>query len=289
MQQAATTDPVMAADARTAQALAGFPPAQIETQRGRLAYREVGAGPPLVLLHGIGSSSGAWLNQFRSLAHRFRLIAWDAPGYGGSDDLPTETPRPTDYVASLKALTDSLIDGPFALVGHSLGALIAAAFARRHPDGVSRLLLAAPARGYAREGEDVRNRKWRERSAMLSELGGDELALRRGPALLDPEAGDEAVALARWSMRRLRPAGYAAAAHCLAHGDILRDVAALHLPVRVLCGASDTVTPPAGCRQVAAALPGSDYVEVPAAGHLLYADQPQAFDEFLIRFLSNPT
>jgi len=48
-----------------------------------ISYREAGAGPALVLLHGIGSSSASWLFQLESLAG-YRLIAWDAPGYGGS-------------------------------------------------------------------------------------------------------------------------------------------------------------------------------------------------------------
>ena len=56
-----------------------------KTSRG-IAYRETGAGPALVLLHGIGSGSAGWLFQLETLKG-YRLIAWDAPGYGESENL----------------------------------------------------------------------------------------------------------------------------------------------------------------------------------------------------------
>jgi len=57
----------------------------LKTSKG-ISYRENGAGQALVFLHGIGSQSVSWLNQLETLKG-YRLIAWDAPGYGGSDFL----------------------------------------------------------------------------------------------------------------------------------------------------------------------------------------------------------
>ena len=59
----------------------------IETERGAIAYRRAGDGPPLVCLHGIGSGSASWAAQLEALAARFDVIAWDTPGYGGSAPL----------------------------------------------------------------------------------------------------------------------------------------------------------------------------------------------------------
>src|SRR5690349_16175543 len=65
-----------------------------------ISYRETGAGQALVLLHGIGSSSAGWLVQLETLAG-YRLIAWDAPGYGESDFLTSEKPKAADYAQAL--------------------------------------------------------------------------------------------------------------------------------------------------------------------------------------------
>jgi pimeloyl-ACP methyl ester carboxylesterase len=67
----------------------------------RITYRRVGSGDPLVLLHGgFGFDSRAWQPQFDELADTFAVIAWDAPGCGGSDD-PPESFRMADYADCL--------------------------------------------------------------------------------------------------------------------------------------------------------------------------------------------
>src|SRR5512138_2010782 len=85
-----------------------------------VSYRETGAGQALVLLHGIGSSSASWLFQLESIAG-YRLIAWDAPGYGESDFLPQPEPRPADYAQALHGFLDRLLLKDVVLVGNSLG------------------------------------------------------------------------------------------------------------------------------------------------------------------------
>src|SRR5437763_52354 len=68
-----------------------------------ISYRESGAGPALVCLHGIGAASAGWILQLETL-RGYRLIAWDAPGYGESDFLPIEKPKPADYRQALHCL-----------------------------------------------------------------------------------------------------------------------------------------------------------------------------------------
>ena len=64
------------------------PPRRVETAVGAFSIREAGNGPVVVLLHGIGSGSGSWVHQIDRLSRNFRVIAWDAPGYGDSDPVP---------------------------------------------------------------------------------------------------------------------------------------------------------------------------------------------------------
>lgn len=82
-----------------------------------------------MLLHGISSGAASWQQQFASLGQNQRLIAWDAPGYGLSDGLNTTQPSAVDFATRLQALVDVLQLESFVLVGHSLGALIASAYA----------------------------------------------------------------------------------------------------------------------------------------------------------------
>src|SRR3954471_14601106 len=73
-----------------------------------ISYRESGAGPALVCLHGIGAASAGWILQLETLKG-YRLIAWDAPGYGESDFLPIAEPRPEDYAQALHEFLDRLL------------------------------------------------------------------------------------------------------------------------------------------------------------------------------------
>jgi pimeloyl-ACP methyl ester carboxylesterase len=77
---------------------------------GSVGYRETGVGRALVFLHGIGSSSASWLNQFEMLKG-YRLIAWDAPGYGDSDFLKNEQPKAGDYADALHAFLEPASQG----------------------------------------------------------------------------------------------------------------------------------------------------------------------------------
>ena len=88
---------------------------------GELAWREAGQGTALVLLHGIGAGSGSWVGQLEGLASSFRVIAWDAPGYGASAPLPQAQPLAGDYARVLAEFLQALKIDALALVGHSLG------------------------------------------------------------------------------------------------------------------------------------------------------------------------
>jgi pimeloyl-ACP methyl ester carboxylesterase len=72
-----------------------FPPRSTATAGGTIGYREAPGEAPLVLLHGIGSGATSWVRQLEAFGGRFRVLAWDAPGYGESDPLPAAQPRRT--------------------------------------------------------------------------------------------------------------------------------------------------------------------------------------------------
>ena len=264
--------------------LARFPPQRISAQGRAVSYHQVGAGDPVVFLHGIGSGGASWLQQLETWPSAQRRIAWDAPGYGGSTPLPSPTPSARDYAAALASFLDSLELDCVDLVGHSLGALMALSLAAHWPARVRRLILADPARGYGSENAGVRDRKLAERVAAMDADGPAGLARNRAQKLLSANAPSFALSLVAWNMSRLRPAGYKQASHMLAHSDILADAERYAGPALVLCGAEDIITPPAIARKVASALEPGAYQEIPNAGHASYVERPDVFNETVRRY-----
>jgi pimeloyl-ACP methyl ester carboxylesterase len=233
--------------------------------------------PTLVLLHGIGSGSASWLPCALELASDHHIIAWDAPGYGGSTPLPEAAPRAEAYAARLEDTLAALGVARCLLVGHSLGAIVAAAYARAHPARLAGLVLLCPAGGYGALGQEAeRERVRHERLSTLEALGIAGLAATRGPKLLRPESSVEARAWAQWNMAQLHEPGYRQAVELLC-GEALPRHAPAPVPTWVHVGAQDTVTPPAKVRTLAAAFGiAPDAVgEIADAGHLCAIEQPR--------------
>ena len=256
------------------QALALFPPQEMLTPLGRVHYRAAGRAPAVshVLLHGIGSGSASWVRQLQAadaapLAAQVRLLAWDAPGYESTDPVAPDWPQASDYAARLWAWLDALnMPQPITLVGQSLGALMAASAAVLQPARVARLVLLAPAAGYADASEEERTRKLADRLALLEQLGPAGMAEARAAGMLSPQAAPELLTVVRAAMARVHPAGYTQAARLLAHGDLLADLARLTCPVQVASGSADKLTPPAACDRVAAGC-GVSRLDLGPVGH----------------------
>lgn len=249
----------------------------------RVSHREAGTGEPLVLLHGIGSGAGSWANQLGALPAR--AIAWDAPGYGASALLPGESPDAGTYADALAVLLDSLSVDRCVLVGQSLGAIVAARFAADRPERVRRLVLLSPARGHAALPEAERRKKLDERIDAMTRLGPVEHARQRAPNQLGPHASLASLALVQENMERLRPDGYAQAAHLLARSDIAVDARRCRMRVIVASGSADRITPEAGCRAVATLFPDAEYRSLGPVGHAAYAEAPAAVNALLTEAL----
>jgi pimeloyl-ACP methyl ester carboxylesterase len=268
--------------------LARFPAQQVSLDAQRvLGYREAAStgsdALPLVLLHGIGSGAASWVQQFEVLGASRRVLAWDAPGYGASTPVAAQSPVAADYAAVLNDWLGVLGIERCVLVGHSLGAIIAGAFAAANPQRVAGLLLLSPAGGYGAATAEVRETKRDQRLAMLNELGPQGLADKRSANMLSAHANAEAREWVRWNMSRVIPHGYAQATHLLANADLASDLAACHGRVSVAVGAEDTITPPAACERIAQAARIPLQV-VPHAGHAGYIEAPAAYTAIIDTF-----
>ncbi|MEO8545135.1 MAG: alpha/beta hydrolase [Betaproteobacteria bacterium] len=226
-----------------------------------------------VLLHGIGSASGSWLAQLQQVqgarAPASHVLAWDAPGYGASTALTMDAPVAADYALRMWLWLDALgaqAAGPLTLVGHSLGALMAAAAAAMAPGRVTRLILLAPAQGHARVDAAERERKLADRLANLAALGPAGMAHTRASAMLSARASADQLAFVEHVMAQVHPAGYTQAARLLSGGDLLADLLAVDCPVLVASGSADTITPAPGCQSLARQV-DAPYVSLGPVGH----------------------
>lgn len=268
-----------------------FPARQVALPgAAQVQVRSCGQGPALVCLHGIGSGAASWLRLAQCIAPQAQLIAWDAPGYGRSSPLAQPAPLATDYAQRLLQLLDALQIERCVLLGHSLGALVAAAAAQPGSALASRitsLILLSPARGYGAAELQEKSASVRHgRLQTLEQLGIAGMAEQRSANLLSEHASALQRAWVRSIMGQLQPQGYRQAIELLCGDDLLAYTPPA-MPVRVLCGALDTVTPPSACAAVASAC--AQPLELIAnAGHACYVEQPQAVFEAIRSALCVP-
>ncbi len=167
------------------------------------------------------------------------------------------------------------------LVGHSLGALVASAFAAKFPERVIHLVLADAAQGYGNAAPEQREQVWRNREQQMA-LGGDILAQTRAAKLLRPGARAEDIATVASGMRALRPEGYLAAAWMLAHDDIHGWLKRYSGTFEVWCGEQDAITQPELVQGLALRY-GMPFIAIPQAGHASYLDNDAFFNQQLLR------
>ncbi|MGE0717536.1 MAG: alpha/beta fold hydrolase [Alphaproteobacteria bacterium] len=251
-----------------------------------LSIRETGQGTPLVLLHGIGSGSLSWAGQYDAFAARHRVIAWDMPGYGGSAPVAAAEPCAADYADALADLLDTLDIATADVFGHSLGALIAAAFAHRHAARVRSLVLGSPATGYGNESPEARAEKLRARLKPMEELGATGRAAARAVALLGADASSEALGLVRRVMEMVPADGFRRAAILSSRSDIFDHAPGIGAPTLVFCGTADQVTSTASSQRVATSIAGAAYVDLPGLGHACYVEAPAIVNALVAGFLT---
>lgn len=231
---------------------------------------------PFILLHGIGSGSGSWIEQLCD-ERLSRVLAWDAPGYADSTPLKADEPSAQDYAEQLWAWLDAMQIADVHLVGHSLGCIMAASAAHLQPGRIKSLTLLAPAQGYGTAANEVRQQKRDERLQAVQTLGLKKMAELRAPRLLAPNAPQSQIELATHMMSRLNERGYMQATHMLSSAHIRADLqgfqSASTAPIQIACGDLDVITPPQACKKLAEAI-AAPYTNLPSAGHACALEAP---------------
>ena len=246
---------------------------------------EAGDGEPLLFLHGVGGDSASWAPQIAAFSPRFRAIAWDMPGYGGSP-APDRMTFPA-LADALGGLLDRLALERVHLVGHSMGGMVAQEFAAARPERVASLVLSATSPAFGRPDGDFQTRFVEARLAPLDDgKTMADLADETVATMLGPDADAEGAAIARRSMAAVPEATYRAAIACLVAFDRRDALAGYRMPVLVLAGETDTNAPAPMMEKMAGRIPGAEYVCIEGTGHLGNLENPAAFNAAVAGFLS---
>jgi 3-oxoadipate enol-lactonase len=252
----------------------------------RIAVDHAGAGPLALLLHGVGGNRSNWRDQLPVFAQHFQAVAWDARGYGDSDDYDGPLDM-ADFSADLLRVIDHFRAPRAHLIGLSMGGMIAMDFYQRHPDQVASLVLCDTGPGLRRTMSDAGVEEFlRLRKApLLAGRQPAEFAPVVARSLVSPAARAGALDQLVASLSRLHPQSYLKALECVTRYDGIGDLRGYRVPALVVVGADDTLTPPSVSERMAAEIPGAELCVIDDAGHLSNIEQPEAFNRRVLDFL----
>jgi 3-oxoadipate enol-lactonase len=252
----------------------------------RIAYERSGKGPLVVFLHGIGGNRTSWRCQCQALSGQFTTVAWDARGYGQSDDY--EGPLDFGYFAEdLNRLLDSLGVETAHLAGLSMGARILMDFAPRYSDRIATLTLCDCFSGFEatlspeKQEEFIRLRQ----KPLLEGKSFADLAPALITSLVGPNCSAEARQALHDSILALHVDSYLKTIAASVGFDRSNDIAAIQVPVQLIYGEHDRLTPPSIGEDLLAHLTDARLDIIPDAGHLSNLEQPDRFNNILKPFL----
>jgi pimeloyl-ACP methyl ester carboxylesterase len=258
----------------------------VDGPRGPVAYeRWGGEGPPLVLVAGLGQRAAQWGELPRLLAGRFTVLAPDNRGVGGSKGGREFTLE--GAADDLALLLDDAGVTAAAVLGVSMGGLIATLFAARHGQRLTHLVIASSvARLTPSHARVLRFFEIVQTRLTPAEAAEVFMAFAFGSAYADRFPGFVDQAARIWTLEESdRPGVLRQVAHLKGGWDLRPAAATIACPALVVAGELDPIAPASGTRELAAAIPGAQFREVPGAAHSVLAEGGSALLTELLAFL----
>jgi pimeloyl-ACP methyl ester carboxylesterase len=266
---------------------------EVDPARTTVSFAELGDGPPLLLIHGLGGVWETWLENIPHLARRWRVIAPDLPGFGDSP-MPGWEISVQAYGALIRRFCRTLGIDSAPLIGNSMGGFIAAEEAVSEPDLVRKLVLVSAAgvshARMMREPAEAAGRMARAATPLL--LKNHQRAFRRPrlrnqmlrhvahrPSQMRPELV--------WEIANggLNAPGIVAAIRGLAGYDILDRLDDVGIPTLIVWGRNDLIVPVSDALEYQRLIRNSELVIFERCGHIPMAERPVRFNRLLDRFL----
>ncbi len=241
---------------------------------GGFDYVDEGQGPVLLLLHGLFGALSNWQDVVRAFAPDFRVIIPLLP----ICDLPLPQAGVPGLVAYVERFVEAMgLTGPATLLGNSLGGHIALVYTLKNPARVSRLVLA----GSSGLFEDSMGGSFPKRGnyAYVQERVGYTFY---DPKVATPELVDEVFNVTNSNAKCLRIISIARSAQ---RHNIGKELPRIAVPVLLVWGLNDTITPPSVAHDFARLLPRATLRFLDHCGHAPMMERPAAFNAYLREFL----
>ena len=254
-------------------------------EKPKIAIDHGGAGELLVFMHGIGGNRTNWADQLRVFSDSFHAVAWDARGYGESDDY--EGPLDFgDFAGDLLKLLDHFNASKAHLCGLSMGGRIAQDFYARHPDRVATLTLVATFHGFQNFSDEEKQRFVDLRKKPLVEgKEPKDIAPVVAKTLIGPNASEAQYQRLVASMAMLHKESYIKTVEATTYYNRTADLDKISVPTLLVYGEHDSLTRPELGKEMHERIKGSEMVVIENTGHLINLEQPEAFNRAAMAFL----
>lgn len=258
---------------------------QVEIDGLRIAYRLAGEGQPVVFLHGFFGDHRVWRRQIE-LANEYQVVAWDAPGCGGSS-VPPETWRLRDYAVCLSAFIHELGLARPHLVGNSFGGSLALQLYALDPSLPRSLVLADTYAGWS--GSFAPEVVEQRLAGSLRDLGlpVEQVVAKWVPGFVTAAAPTSVVQELGEIIRDFNPEGMTVMIRALAEADLREVLPRVEAPTLLVWGGEDVRSPLQVADAIHGQMTGSRLVVMPAVGHLSHVEAPERFNQELRSFLAS--
>jgi 3-oxoadipate enol-lactonase len=250
-----------------------------------IAVDHAGEGDLLVFMHGIGGNKRNWHDNLPAFAKHWHAVAWDARGYGESDDYDGPLTF-SQYADDLVRVLDHFKAARAHIVGLSMGGRIAMDFAARYPDRLLTLTLCDTHPGFAHLPDDKKREFIRLRKEPLIN-GGEpkDIAVPVAKTLIGPKASKQAFDALVDSMSRLHKESYIKSIEATVMSDNMDRLGEIKVPTHVVVGGEDKLTTPVMAKGLTGKIPGATLTVIPDAGHLVNIEKPAEFNDVVISFI----
>jgi pimeloyl-ACP methyl ester carboxylesterase len=254
----------------------------VRANQVEIAYERAGEGPPLVCVHGAASDGRLWQPQLAGLADEFTVVAWDEPGAGRSAAVPGDFGL-ADYAGCLAALIEALALGPAHVAGLSWGGTVVLELYRRHPGLAASLILADTYAGWkgSLPEHEVRARMAGARQMLAAPAEEFDPTL---PGLFAGDPPVRFVPLLEEMAAAVRPETLGTQLFLMAEADQRDVLPRVAVPTLLLWGEYDARSPLSVARQFERAIPDTELVVIPRAGHVSNLEQPERFNAAVREF-----
>ena len=252
---------------------------------GEAVWELQGSGPPVTLVHGFGLNRAMWQWQLAALTPHFRVLTYDLLGHGENAVLDG-TPDLAMFSSQLLGILDQCCIERTALVGFSLGGMIARRFALDFPDRLSALAILHSPHNRSRAERDAVRERAREAEEHGTSANVDAALERWFTPEFRAEAPERISLIRRWIMSN-DPNVFARIYRVLAEGDLelAQGLERIACRTLIMTGEDDPGNTPAMSRAMAGLIPGAQLVILPALRHMALAEAPAEVNEPLCAFL----